>query len=63
MNYQGRGEKARSMFDQNDMPLRERQIRNRIKKEGFWMRRSKGRWISESVFWICARSSSPPGIF
>jgi hypothetical protein len=38
MIYQGRGEKVRAMFDQNDMPPRERQIRNRIKKEGFWMR-------------------------
>jgi hypothetical protein len=26
------------LFDQNDLPPRERQIRNRIKKEGFWMR-------------------------
>ena len=38
MIYQGRGEKVRALFDQNDLPPRERQIRNRIKKEGFWMR-------------------------
>lgn len=38
MIYQGRGEKVRAMFDQDDLPPRERQIRNRIKREGFWMR-------------------------
>ena len=38
MIYQGRGAKVRELFDQADMPPRERQIRNRIKKEGFWMR-------------------------
>ena len=38
MIYQGRGHKVRAMFDQNDLPPRERQLRNRIKKEGFWMR-------------------------
>ena len=38
MIYQNRGEKVRALFDQNDMPPRERQVRNRIKKEGFWMR-------------------------
>lgn len=38
MIYQGRGTKVRELFDQNDLPPRERQIRNRIKKEGFWMR-------------------------
>ncbi|MEL6959629.1 MAG: hypothetical protein AAGL89_11835 [Pseudomonadota bacterium] len=38
MIYQGRGQKVRALFDQNDLPPRERQIRNRIKKEGFWMR-------------------------
>lgn len=38
MVYQGRGHKVRAMFDQNDLPPRERQLRNRIKKEGFWMR-------------------------
>lgn len=38
MIYQGRGQKVRDMFDQNDLPPRERQIRNQIKREGFWMR-------------------------
>jgi hypothetical protein len=38
MIFQGRGQKVRAMFDQNDLPPRERQLRNRIKKEGFWMR-------------------------
>jgi len=38
MIYQERGLKVRELFDQNDLPPRERQIRNRIKKEGFWMR-------------------------
>lgn len=38
MIYQKRGDKVRALFDQNDMPPRERQIRNRIKREGFWMR-------------------------
>ncbi len=38
MIYQERGLKVRALFDQNDLPPRERQIRNRIKKEGFWMR-------------------------
>jgi hypothetical protein len=38
MVYQGRGEKVRALFDQNDMPRREQAIRNRIKSNGFWMR-------------------------
>ena len=38
MIYQNRGEKVRALFDQNDLPPRERQLRNRIKREGFWMR-------------------------
>lgn len=38
MIYQGRGEKVRALFDQNDLPPREKQLRNRIKREGFWMR-------------------------
>ena len=38
MIYQGRGRKVRALFDQNDLPRREKQIRNRIKREGFWMR-------------------------
>ncbi len=38
MVYQGRGEKVRALFDQNDLPHREQQIRNKIKANGFWMR-------------------------
>lgn len=38
MVYQGRGEKVRALFDQNDLPRKEQAIRNRIKREGFWMR-------------------------
>ena len=36
--YQGRGEKVRALFDQDDMPRREQAIRNRIKSNGFWLR-------------------------
>ncbi|WP_136441010.1 hypothetical protein [Pacificoceanicola onchidii] len=36
--YQGRGQKVRALFDQNDLPRREKAIRNRIKREGFWLR-------------------------
>ncbi len=38
MVYQNRGHKARALFDQNDLPRREQAIRNRLKREGFWMR-------------------------
>lgn len=38
MIYQGRGLKVREMFDRADLPPMERMIRNRIKREGFWMR-------------------------
>ena len=38
MVYQGRGEKVRALFDQNNLPRKEQAIRNRIKSEGFWMR-------------------------
>jgi hypothetical protein len=38
MVYQGRGEKVRALFDQADLPRKEQAIRNRIKREGFWMR-------------------------
>lgn len=38
MIYQQRGKKVRALFDQDDLPAREQQIRNRIRKEGFWMR-------------------------
>ncbi|MEM6275806.1 MAG: hypothetical protein AAF714_02570 [Pseudomonadota bacterium] len=38
MIYQGRGAKVRALFDQSNLPRKERQIRNTIKREGFWMR-------------------------
>lgn len=38
MIYQSRGRKVRALFDQDDLPRREQAIRNRIKREGFWMR-------------------------
>ncbi|MEO9574613.1 MAG: hypothetical protein ABJ263_03670 [Tateyamaria sp.] len=38
MVFQGRGEKVRALFDQNDLPRKEQAIRNRIKSNGFWMR-------------------------
>ncbi|MGY3436510.1 MULTISPECIES: hypothetical protein [unclassified Marinovum] len=38
MIYQGRGQKVRDMFDQDNLPGREQAIRNKIKREGFWMR-------------------------
>ncbi|MCZ4350993.1 hypothetical protein O4H61_00550 [Roseovarius aestuarii] len=38
MIYQGRGMKVRDLFDQNDLPRREQAIRNKIKRNGFWMR-------------------------
>lgn len=38
MVYQGRGAKARALFDRDDLPRREQTIRNRLKREGLWMR-------------------------
>ena len=38
MIYQGRGARVRALFDRNDLPRREQAIRNRIKREGLWMR-------------------------
>ncbi|MEM9437278.1 MAG: hypothetical protein AAGA15_09570 [Pseudomonadota bacterium] len=38
MIYQGRGTKVRALFDQGKLPRKERQIRNTIKREGYWMR-------------------------
>lgn len=38
MIYQGRGAKVRALFDRENLPRLERQIRNKIKSEGFWMR-------------------------
>jgi len=36
--YQNHGTKVRAMFDREDLPPRERMIRNQIKREGLWMR-------------------------
>ena len=38
MIYQKRGHKVRALFDQSNLPRKERQIRNTIRREGFWMR-------------------------
>ena len=38
MVYHGRGQKVRDLFDKSDLPRKEQTIRNRIKKNGFWMR-------------------------
>lgn len=36
--YQRKGAKLRALFDRNDLPRREQMIRNRIKREGLWIR-------------------------
>ena len=38
MVYQKRGAKVRALFDQNNLPRKEKKIRNTIKRAGFWMR-------------------------
>ncbi|KHQ51961.1 hypothetical protein [Mameliella alba] len=38
MIYHGRGRKVRALFDRENLPRKEQAIRNRIKREGFWMR-------------------------
>ena len=38
MIYQGRGAKVRAMFDRANLPIAEKQIRNRIKRAKLWMR-------------------------
>ena len=38
MVYQGRGRKARALFDQDNLPRKEQAIRNRLKSNGYWMR-------------------------
>jgi hypothetical protein len=38
MVYHGRGQKVRDLFDRDDLPRKEQAIRNKIKREGFWMR-------------------------
>ena len=38
MIYQNRGQRVRDLFDQNQLPLLEKAIRNKIKRERLWMR-------------------------
>ncbi len=38
MVYQQQGPEVRALFDRNNLPRQEKQIRNRIKSEGYWMR-------------------------
>ncbi|MEM7295432.1 MAG: hypothetical protein AAF330_02220 [Pseudomonadota bacterium] len=38
MVYQGRGEKARALFDQRALPRKEKQIRELLKKKSLWLR-------------------------
>ncbi|QBX99533.1 hypothetical protein E2K80_01325 [Rhodophyticola sp. CCM32] len=38
MIYQSKGEKARALFDQNNLPRREQAIRNTLKREKLWLR-------------------------
>ena len=38
MIYHGRGQKLRALFDRDNLPRKERAIRNAIKRHGFWMR-------------------------
>ncbi|MBY6115817.1 hypothetical protein KUW09_15230 [Mameliella alba] len=38
MIYQGRGQKVRALFDRENLPRKEQAIRNKIKRNGFWMR-------------------------
>ncbi|OWU84250.1 hypothetical protein ATO6_14555 [Oceanicola sp. 22II-s10i] len=38
MVYQNRGEKARALFDRDNLPRREQAIRNQLKREGYWLR-------------------------
>ena len=36
--YQNKGKKARGLFDQNDLPLAEKPIRQKLKNRGLWVR-------------------------
>lgn len=38
MIYHGRGHKVRALFDRDNLPRKEQAIRNKIRREGFWMR-------------------------
>ncbi len=38
MIYHGRGQKVRDLFDRDHLPRKEQAIRNKIRREGYWMR-------------------------
>jgi len=38
MIYQGRGAKARALFDRANLPRKEQAIRNQLRSNGYWMR-------------------------
>lgn len=38
MIYHGRGRKVRALFDRDNLPRKEQAIRNKIKRNGYWMR-------------------------
>lgn len=38
MVFQGKGQKARAMFDRANLPRKERAIRNRLREAGLWLR-------------------------
>ena len=38
MIYQGRGLKARALFDRENLPRKEQAIRNKLKSNGYWLR-------------------------
>jgi hypothetical protein len=38
MIYQGRGHKARALFDRDNLPRREQVIRNTLRRNGYWLR-------------------------
>jgi hypothetical protein len=38
MIFQGRGQRVRDLFDQDNLPRKEAAIRNKIKKNKLWMR-------------------------
>jgi len=38
MIFQGKGAKARALFDRDDLPRKEQAIRNMLKREKLWLR-------------------------
>ena len=38
MIYHGRGQKARALFDRDKLPRKEQAIRNKLRRNGYWMR-------------------------